>query len=134
MGGARCERAKRFFTINEFVSFVDLGHRGAEMMVDGKKVRIELAPGLRLSNAKLNQVRHNAVLAHGLSVEAIRANGKAGTKCGPADNLSTAVPAIEKPENIRAAEIATPPKNPAYPTLTPPAKHTHPYLPPPPTN
>src|ERR1700730_14056494 len=74
------DRVKRFFTINEFFSFVDIGHRGVEMMVDGKKVRIEHAPGVRLSNAKLKQVRQHAALGHGLSVQEIRANAKEATK------------------------------------------------------
>lgn len=122
------DRVKHYFTINEFFSFVDIGHRGIETMVDGRKVRIELAPGLRLSNASLNQVRHNAVLAHGLSVQAIRASGPAGTKCGPADNLSTAVPAIETAENIKAAEIATREMNAGYLTVILEGKYTDTYL------
>jgi beta-glucosidase len=81
-----------------------------------------------LSNAKLNQVRHNAVLAQGLSVQAIRANAKAGTKCGPADNLSTAVPAIETPEHIKAAEIATREMNAGYLTVVLEGKYTDSYL------
>jgi beta-glucosidase len=128
IAGQLSDRVARFFTINEFSSFVDIGHRGVEMMVDGKKVRIEHAPGLKLSNAKLNQVRHNAVLAQGLSVQAIRANAKAGTKCGPADNLSTAVPAIETPENIKAAEIATREMNAGYLTVMLEGKYTDAYL------
>jgi len=128
MAGKLSDRVKRFFTINEFFSFVDIGHRGIDETVDGKKVRIEFAPGLKLSNAKLNQVRHNAVLAHGLSVQAIRANAKAGTKCGPADNLSTAVPAIETPDNIRAAEIATREMNACYLTVILEGKYTDAYL------
>jgi beta-glucosidase len=128
IAGQLSDRVTRFFTINEFFSFVDIGHRGVDMMVDGKKVHIEHAPGLRLSNAKLNQVRHNAVLAQGLSVQAIRANAKAGTRCGPADNLSTAVPAIETPENIKAAEIATREMNAAYLTVMLEGKYTDAYL------
>ena len=128
MAGALSDRTKHFFTINEFFSFVDIGHRGAEVMVDGRKVRIEHAPGLKLSNAKLNQVRHNAVLAQGLAVQAIRANAIAGTKCGPADNLSTAVPAIETPENIKAAEIATREMNAGYLTVILEGKYTERYL------
>src|SRR6202043_434901 len=107
VAGQLSDRAKHFFTVNEFFSFVDIGYRGIETVIDRKQVRIELAPGLRLSNARLNQVRHHAVLGHGLAVQAIRATAKAGTRCGPAENLSTAVPAIETPENIKAAEIAT---------------------------
>jgi beta-glucosidase len=47
-----------------------MGHRGIEVEVGGKKVAIELAPGLKLAPAELNQVRHHAVLADGLAVEA----------------------------------------------------------------
>ncbi len=65
VAGKLSDRVRHYFTINEFFSFVDIGHLGIEETVDGKKVRIELAPGLRLSNAKLHQVRHNAVLAQG---------------------------------------------------------------------
>jgi beta-glucosidase len=122
------DRVSRYFTVNEFFSFVDIGHLGFDTVVDGKKGRIEFAPGLRLSNANLNQVRHNAVLAQGLSVQAIRANGKAGTKCGPADNLSTAVPAIETPENIKAAELATREMNAGYLTVILEGKYTDTYL------
>ena len=128
VAGQLSDRASDFFTINEFFSIVDIGHRGIETMVDGKKVRIELAPGLRLSNAKLYQVRHNAVLAQGLAVQAIRASGKAGTKCGPADNLATAVPAIESAENIKAAEIATREMNAGTLTVILEGKYTDAYL------
>jgi beta-glucosidase len=128
VAGQLSDRARNFFTINEFFSIVDIGHRGIDIMVDGRKIRIELAPGLRLSNAKLYQVRHNAVLAQGLAVQAIRAHGKAGTKCGPADNLSTAVPAIETPGNIKAAEIATREMNAGYLTVMLEGKYTDAYL------
>ena len=122
------DRATNFFTINEFFSIVDIGHRGFDTVVDGKKIRIELAPGLRLSNGRLYQIRHNAVLAQGLAVQAIRANGRAGIKCGPADNLSTAVPAIETAENIKAAEIATREMNAGYLTVMLEGKYTDVYL------
>src|SRR5882672_10755501 len=128
MAAQLSDRVTNFFTINEFFSFVDIGHRGFEITVDGKKGRIEFAPGLRLSNAQLNQVRHNAVLAQGLSVQAIRAHGKAGTRCGPADNLSTAVPAIETPDNIKAAQIATREMNAGYLTVILEGKYTDTYL------
>jgi len=50
--------------------------------------------GLRLSNGELNQVRHHAVLGHGLAVQAIRARGRAGTKVGFAENMRAVVPVI----------------------------------------
>jgi beta-glucosidase len=126
--GRLSDRVKRFFTINEFFSFVDIGHRGIETTVDGKPVRIELAPGLRLSNAELNRMRHTAVLAHGLSVQAIRASARPGTRCGPADNLSVAVPAVETPDNVRAAEIATREMNAGYLTVILEGRYTDAYL------
>jgi beta-glucosidase len=128
MAAQLSDRVTNFFTINEFFSIVDIGHRGFDTTVDGKPRRIEFAPGLRLSNAQLNQVRHHAVLAQGLAVQAIRAHGKTGTRCGPADNLSTAVPAIETPDNIKAAELATREMNAGYLTVILEGKYTNTYL------
>ncbi len=122
------DRVKQYFTTNEFFSFIDIGHRGVEEVIDGKRVRTEFAPGLKLSDARLNQARHIAVLAHGLSVQAIRAHGRAGTRCGPADNVSTAVPAIETPETVKAAETLTREMNAAYLTAILEGKYTDNYL------
>jgi beta-glucosidase len=90
------DRVKNIFTVNEVGRFVDFGYGWA---ID--------APGLKLPPAKLNQVHHNVALGHGLAVQAIRAQGRAGTRVGPAENITGCVPAIDTPENIRAAEIAT---------------------------
>src|SRR5262245_10088158 len=77
------DRVKHFFTINEFRSFVEGGYQGFDVQVGGgKTVHLGGAPGLRLSNGELNQVRHHAVLGHGLAVQAIRAYGRADTKVG----------------------------------------------------
>jgi beta-glucosidase len=84
-----------------------MGHQGFEITVQGKVVRMEVAPGLKLAAGPLNQVRHHTILAHGLAVQAIRARGRAGTKVGPAENMPHALPAIEAPEHIKAAETAT---------------------------
>jgi beta-glucosidase len=56
------DRVRRFFTINEPDVFI--GH-GYEQGV--------FAPGLKLSQKRLNQAAHHAVLGHGLAVRAIRA-------------------------------------------------------------
>lgn len=40
------------------------------------------APGIKLPPGRFNQTRHHAVLGHGLAVQAICANAKAGTKVG----------------------------------------------------
>jgi beta-glucosidase len=89
------DRIKHFFTLNEVSAFVELGHRTGIF-----------APGLKLSAKRVNQVRHHAVLAHGLAVGAIRARAKPGTKVGPAENIAAVAPIVETPENISAAELA----------------------------
>jgi beta-glucosidase len=123
------DRIKHFFTVNEFLLVADAGYRGIDLVVGGKTVkRIEMAPGLKLSPAELNQVRHHLMLAHGLSVQAIRAMGKRGTKCGPADNIGVAVPVIETPEHIKAAERATREINAAYLTVMLEGKYIDEYL------
>lgn len=100
------DRIKHFFTINEFTTFVEWGH-GTGL----------LAPGLKLPPARLNQVRHHAVLAHGLAIQAIRAQARPGTKVGPAENITAGVPVIETPENIAAAERFTREANAGYLTV-----------------
>ncbi|HEY7032951.1 MAG TPA: GH1 family beta-glucosidase [Thermomicrobiales bacterium] len=122
------DRVKHFFTINEFHSFVDMGHRGLDLEVGGKQVSIELAPGLKLEPAALNQVRHHSVLGHGLAVQAIRARGKPGTECGFAENINCAVPLVPTPEHIKAAEIATREQNAGYLTVMLEGKYTDAYL------
>ena len=65
------DRIRHFFTINEFRSFTEAGYHG--FVVPGPVPRtVHLAPGLTVSPGELNQVRHHAVLAHGLAVQAIR--------------------------------------------------------------
>jgi beta-glucosidase len=96
VGDKLSDRIRHFFTINEFTTFVDGGYG-----------RPELAPGLTLAPARLNQVRHNALLGHGLAAQALRARAKPGTKIGLAENLAACVPVIETAENIAAAEHAT---------------------------
>jgi beta-glucosidase len=122
------DRVKHFFTINEFRSFVDAGHRGIDAKVPGATMTISLAPGLRLPPGELNQVRHHAVLGHGMAVQAIRAKGKAGTKVGPAEVIEIAVPLIESPENIKAAQTATREVNAPFLTVMLEGKYTDAYL------
>jgi beta-glucosidase len=111
------DRVKYFFTLNEIWSFVELGYAQGIF-----------APGVKLPAAELNQTRHNAVWAHGLAVQAIRARGKAGTKVGVAENLKIPVPAIETPENIKAAEIAVREFNAGYLTVIMEGKYTDTFL------
>jgi beta-glucosidase len=90
------DRVKNIFTVNEAGRFVNFGYGWG---ID--------APGLKLPLAELNQVHHNVALAHGLAVQAIRAKGRPGTRVGMAENIAACLPAIDTPDNIRAAEIAT---------------------------
>ena len=90
------DRVKNIFTLNEAGRFLNFGYGWG---ID--------APGLKLPAAELNQARHHVVLAHGLAVQAIRARARAGTRVGPAENITACVPAFDTPEHVRAAEMAT---------------------------
>lgn len=96
VAGQLSDKVKHFFTMNEFSSFIDLGYQQGQF-----------APGLKLGGAALNQTRFNAVLAHGLAVQAIRAHAQQGTRVGLAENLLACVPVIADEEQIKAAERAT---------------------------
>lgn len=108
---------KHFFTMNEFSSFIDIGYK------EGR-----FAPGLKLDAKRLNQTRHNAILAHGLGVQAIRAHAQAGTKVGLAENFLVGVPVYDSPEHIKAAQEATRQMNAMYLTAILEGKYTPEYL------
>jgi beta-glucosidase len=110
-------RIRHFFTINEFTTFVELGY-GTGL----------LAPALKLPPARLNQVRHHAVLAHGLAVQAIRAKAQQGTQVGLAENIVAGVPVIETAEHIAAAERYTREINAGYLTVILEGRYTDAFL------
>ncbi len=110
------DRVKHFMTLNEMRSFVS----GYSSDRD--------APGLQLPPAGVNQVRHHAVLAHGLGVQAIRAHAKPGTKVGLAENATVTVPIIETPDHIAAAAKAYRETNAGYLTVIMEGKYTDAYL------
>jgi beta-glucosidase len=129
VAGVLSDRVSHFFTINEFHSFVNMGHQGLDLDVGGgNTVHIELAPGLRLAPGELNQVRHHSVLAHGLAVQAIRARARTGTKVGFAENIVAAVPVIDTPEHVQAAETATREGNASFITVMLEGRYTDAYL------
>ena len=111
------DRVKSIFTFNECGRFVEFGYGFG---ID--------APGLKLPQAEVNQVRHHVALAHGLAVQAIRAKGKAGTRVGPAENIAACVPAIDTPENVRATEIATREMNAGYLNVMLEGRYTDAFL------
>jgi beta-glucosidase len=90
-----CDRVRHFMTTNEIVCFTDLGY----------KVGL-FAPGLKLARSAVNQVRHHALLAHGLAVQAVRAAAPPATQIGLAENPRVFVPVIETAEHIAAARRA----------------------------
>jgi beta-glucosidase len=129
VAGQLGDRVKHFFTINEFASFIEGGYQGFDVEVGGgKTIHLGGAPGLRLDNAGLNQVRHHAVVGHGLAVEAIRAHGRPDTRVGFADNLRFAVPVIDTPEYVKAAETVTREGNAAYVTVMLEGRYLDTYL------
>ena len=111
------DRVKHFFTTNEFVCFTDLSYKTGQF-----------APGLKLHDREVNQIRHHGVLAHGLSVQAIRANAKAGTQVGLAENATVFVPVMETPEHIEAARKATREGNAPFLSAVLEGKYTDRYL------
>ena len=89
------DRVQHFMTTNELVCFTDLGYKVGQF-----------APGLKLPRAEANQVRHHGILAHGLAVQAIRANAPRA-QVGLAENATSCVPIIEDRANVEAARRAT---------------------------
>src|SRR5262249_10677634 len=96
VAGRLADRVKSFFTVNECGRFVFFGYG---LGID--------APGLKLPQAQVNQARHHVALAHGLAVQAIRAQGRAGTRIGVAENIASCVPGTDPPANIEATAVAT---------------------------
>ena len=110
-------RVGHFITTNEIRTFVELGYGSGQF-----------APGLVLPKARLNQVRYNAVLGHGLAVQAVRANGRGGIKVGMVENMTTALPDIDTRKNARAAELATRELNAPYLTIMLEGRYTDAWL------
>jgi beta-glucosidase len=111
------DRVRHFMTTNEFVCFSDLGHQIGQF-----------APGLKLEPAAVNQVRHHALLAHGLGVQSLRANARHGTQVGLAENPKVYVPVIETPGHVEAAQRAYREENAPFLTAVMEGRYTDRYL------
>ena len=111
------DKVKHWMTTNELVCFTDLGYK------EGR-----FAPGMKLGAAQVNQIRHHAILAHGLGVEAIRANTPGGTQVGLAENASIFAPVMETDADIEAARKATRDKNAPFLTTILDGKYPESYL------
>ncbi len=106
-----------FFTINEMRTFVELGYGNGTH-----------APGLKLQRKALAQVRHNVLLAHGLSVQAIRAKSSPAVQVGLCENPTVPVPVTLRAEDIHAAAIALREENAGYLTAIFEGRYTERYL------
>lgn len=111
------DRVKHWITANEFGVFTDLAYRFGRF-----------APGLQLPPGQYNQVRHHAILAHGLAVGAIRANTPKGSLVGLAENATVFCPVLETPEHIVAAQKATRIGNAPFVTTVMEGKYPEEYL------
>lgn len=89
------DRVKNWFTINEIRCFTTFAHRETFH-----------APGGAKAEQIVNQTIHNALLGHGLAVQAIRAHSKQAANIGLVENLDTFWPAIDTSANIAAAKQA----------------------------
>jgi beta-glucosidase len=106
-----------FFTVNEIRTFTELGYGNGTH-----------APGLKLGRKALAQVKHNVLLGHGLSVQAIRAKASPGVRVGLCENPNVPVPVTLRAEDIRAAAIAMREENAAYLTAIFEGQYTERYL------
>ena len=111
------DRVGHFMTTNEFTCFTDLSYGSGQF-----------APGLRLPPGQVNQIRHHAVLAHGLGVQAIRANTRQSTAVGLAENAHVYVPVAETAEDIAATQRATRERNAPFLTAVMEGKYIDSYL------
>lgn len=115
--GQLSDRISHWMTINEFGSYIDAGYGTGES-----------APGRRLSRKELMQTRHNAIYAHGLAVQAVRAAATRPVQVGLAEDITGVMPAIEDAAHIRAAEIGLREENAWHVTAIFEGRYTDHYL------
>ncbi len=115
--GKLSDKISHFMTMNEIRSFTELGYGNGQH-----------APGLTVGRKGLAEVDHIAVLGHGLAVQAIRAQAKAGTRVGLADNAEATCPILANEEHIAAARRAYQEENAMYLNVIMTGKYTDAYL------
>ncbi len=87
------DRVKHWFTLNEIIAFTRNGYG------IGRN-----APGLRESQAVVNQTYHHALVCHGHGVRAVRSHGAPGSVVGLVDNPRIPIPLQpDNPADIQAA-------------------------------
>lgn len=90
------DRVKHWITLNEPQCFILLGHEQGTH-----------APGLKLPESDILQIGHNALLAHGRSVQVIREYAKQPPRIGMAPVATVSIPETERLVDIDAARGAT---------------------------
>jgi beta-glucosidase len=115
--GKLSDLVSHFMTMNEMSTFVELGYGTGTH-----------APGLKVGQKRLAQLNHYVVLGHGMSVQAIRAQTRPGTKIGIADNITATTPVIESPEHIAATRKAFREENAMFLTVVEEGRYTDQYL------
>ena len=89
------DRVKNWITLNEPQCFVPSGH------LNGNH-----APGDRLEMSQVLRVLHHSLLAHGLGVQALRANAGTDIRVGISLTSGSVIPHTESPADIEAAREA----------------------------
>ncbi len=90
------DRVTHWMTLNEIQCFIGMGHLGGEH-----------APSLKLGLKESLLAGHHALMAHGMSVQTIRARTHKAAFIGWAPVGVISYPATESPEDIAAARAAT---------------------------
>lgn len=90
------DRVKNWITLNEPQCFILLGHEQGTH-----------APGLQLPESDILQIGHNALMAHGRSVQVIREHTKQPARVGMAPVATVSIPETERIVDIEAARKAT---------------------------
>ena len=86
------DRVAHWITLNEPQCFIGMGHQ------DGAH-----APGMKMGFSEVLLAGHNALRAHGKSVQVIRAHAKTGSFVGAAQASKISIPASDQPDDIEAA-------------------------------
>lgn len=87
------DRVKNWITLNEIPTFIGLGYRNGTH-----------APGAQEPARVVNQAFHHTLLAHGHAVRAVREFGGRGARVGLTQDMGGAIPVMETPAHIAAAE------------------------------
>lgn len=88
------DRVGSWLTLNEIPIFISHGYQNGLH-----------APGRQVTRREANQAYHNALLAHGRGVEAVRRFAPSSARVGLVNNPLVPVPVSETPENAAAARL-----------------------------